>query len=329
MTAPALLDESGWQAHRGDYDAAVLATPGVMKVCSSSYWQWAAHRAFGRRRAVIGMHRDGHFACFAANAHGGSSYFLEPLEALWGFGCPLVGPTAEGAVDALAAVLAMCTKAVRLVRIAGLPATSKLPSMFDLNPIPGFETLKSSSSSCDRADLSGGFDAYWARRGASFRSNCRRIERRCRGAGIELQYVDSDESGEATFARIRQIEAKSWKAGAFAGFLNWEGGCEFYATLASELGACGKLRAVFARHEDRDIAYAFGGVFGAEYRGFQLTYDDAYSAFGLGHLVQLELLRRLPDEGVRTYDLGMSMDYKARFRDEVSAAEEILLRRID
>ena len=76
-------------------------------------------------------------------------------------------------------------------------------------------------------------------------------------------------------------------------------------------------RVVFARRHETDLAYVFGGIIEDRYRGFQLGYDDDEATLGLGNQVQFAMIEHLAAEGVRSYDLGMEMAYKARWADEL------------
>lgn len=63
-------------------------------------------------------------------------------------------------------------------------------------------------------------------------------------------------------------------------------------------------RIMFARHEDRDIGFIFGGRTGAFYRGQQFSYNHAWKHWSIGNLLQVEQVRWLCEEGVERYDMG-------------------------
>lgn len=78
-------------------------------------------------------------------------------------------------------------------------------------------------------------------------------------------------------------------------------------------------RVIFARHGERDIGFIFGSVAGAYYRGQQFSYDDAWGAYSIGNILQLEQVRQLCEEGGERYDmgplLGSRMGYKRHWAE--------------
>lgn len=309
------------------YDAAVLQTAGAMKVCSSAAWQIAAHRAFGGDRQVFICRLDEHWGAFAVRLAGNHRFALEPLECVWGFGCSLVGPTADGSIALLQEIAALFGDSLYALRICGLPKDLELHLRLLAGALPGFDSLAFEGQACDCADLSEGSESYLARRDPAFRSNLRRLSRRCAEATVAFEVFGPGCDVAEVFARLVKVELQSWKHRDGAGFMNWSGGETFYRGLAIDLAKHDRLRAIFATREGCDLAYAFGGVLGTEYRGFQIAYDDQFASLGLGHMVQWELMQRLAAEGIKTYDLGMRMDYKSRWRDFPAEICDVILRR--
>jgi CelD/BcsL family acetyltransferase involved in cellulose biosynthesis len=86
------------------------------------------------------------------------------------------------------------------------------------------------------------------------------------------------------------------------------------------------LRVSYVTLDGVDIAYCFGGVLGDLYRGLQLSYHDDYGDLSPGNLAQWVMLEGLADEGIATYDMGQSMDYKERWSDREETSVALIIR---
>jgi CelD/BcsL family acetyltransferase involved in cellulose biosynthesis len=99
----------------------------------------------------------------------------------------------------------------------------------------------------------------------------------------------------------------------------------FYDIMLHRLAASNDAKVIFARHEDRDIGFIFGGMAGRVYRGQQFSYDHAWKDFSIGNLMQVEQIRRLCEEGAERYDMGPldgpRMGYKAHWAEERAAVQ--------
>jgi len=93
------------------------------------------------------------------------------------------------------------------------------------------------------------------------------------------------------------------------------------------LSARGRLRLIFARHEDRDIGYVLGGVLGDTYRGLQVSFDADYERYSVGSLCQLAQITELCEHGYARYDLGTYMSYKLRWAELVVESAVMLVSR--
>ncbi len=56
-----------------------------------------------------------------------------------------------------------------------------------------------------------------------------------------------------------------------------------------------------------------------------MGFDQSYARFGLGNHAQIQMIRRLANEGVEVYDLGMSINYKLRWGDRILKLVNILV----
>jgi CelD/BcsL family acetyltransferase involved in cellulose biosynthesis len=163
------------------------------------------------------------------------------------------------------------------------------------------------------ADLDGGLDGFLARRSANLRRSLERAARRARARGIVFEEAHAGAPDPAAlYARILAVEARSWKGLAGTGLAGDEMQ-GFYRLMLPRLGRARALRLLFARDGERDVAFILGAVQDGIYRGLQLSADAEHATLSLGNLCQLEQVRRLADEGVRLYDLGTDVPYKARW----------------
>lgn len=293
---------------------AALATPGVAVFCSGSEWQWCAHQSLCEPRQVLVAEHDRHWVWLARSRHGALGNILQPLENLWAFGCPLLGPSPEHAVDLLVKLLKQT--AWNALFLSGIPVGStfeqllpeKLQRLGQLRTSPG--------SDCLVAHIGNGLAEYLARRDNSFRTNLRRCERLAAKEAIEAQWLEHPQDVASGLKRLLAIEMLSWK-GQQNNSIFRNGDFElFYGQLMRQLADSSRLRLLFARQGECDVAYILGGVLGNTYRGFQLAYDERFARLGLGNLLQCWMIQRLANEGITTYDLGMVMDYKMRWADD-------------
>ena len=79
------------------------------------------------------------------------------------------------------------------------------------------------------------------------------------------------------------------------------------------------------RLNDEDIGFVLGGVFGAVYRGLQLSYRVGFERLEPGNIGQLEMIRRMSIEGVHTYDLGTDMDYKTKWAENAFTTQMLII----
>lgn len=317
---------------RSAWDDAVDATDGADEFCASSRWAFAAAESFphadppvivGDGTAFCGMRRTDVRTDDAAGvgADAGTVPILVGLDPIWGFATPVVGHPVRGA-ECLAARMSLDAD-VGIAVVAGqhhdAPLIRLLPRV-----LPDWDLFRGPTESRLRIDLTDGTDAWFARRSPRFRQRLRRIEADAVQAGVDVVDVSALDPDTAV-DRILDVESRSWKASEETG-LNAPDLADFYRRMAVDLAARDHLRLLVARIDDRDVGYILGGIRGSTYRGLQLSYDHAHRDLGLGHLLQLAQLRRLVDEGVATYDLGMEMDYKRRWADRADDTFSLVLR---
>jgi hypothetical protein len=307
------------------FDAAVLATPGIDRFCSSSAWVLSAAEALmPERRAFVHAGEGGYLAA-AMSTHPSGLVCVEPLELAWGLASPLVGkdPT-RLAADAIAVLAA--TPGWRIALVAGIVAATPLAIALERALPAHWERRRGQPTVRHVASLDGGVDGFLARRPRELRKTLRQAQRRAAARGITLEPVAARTVAEADalFDRVLAIERTSWKARDGVGLSDGPF-ADFYRRMTLRLAEHGRLRAIVARDGERDVAYVLGAVFGGEYRGLQFSYDDAYAALSLGSLCQLRQIELLCAEQVTAYDLGTDMDYKRRWAERQLETELIVV----
>ncbi|MCE9573746.1 MAG: GNAT family N-acetyltransferase [Deltaproteobacteria bacterium] len=299
-----------------DFDAAVVATDGIDKFCSSSAWVLSASEALMPPRLPF-LHRgDGGWWAAMRGLHGTGLAYAEPLELAWGLASPLVGGDPARVADEAVEVLASA-RGLHVAIIAGLAADAPILRAFLAAAPRGWDRRWGQPTIRHVASLAGGVDGFLARRSRNFRKALRAAQRDAAAAGVTFEAVQVATPAEALalYARILAVEVTSWKAAEGVG-INAGAMRDFYERMIVRLAAHGRQRTIFARQGDRDVAYVLGAVFADEYRGLQFSYDASLEKLSLGSLCQLHQIEALCAEGIARYDLGTDMDYKRRWAEE-------------
>jgi hypothetical protein len=295
------------EAAAAHYDAAVEADPEVDPFCTRSVWGLSYHRAFAVHRPVLALRDDASYLVLAERFIPGVGMGLEPLEAMWGFASPLVGPRAVELVAQLSPVplllLGVPTQGPRLEALAKLLGQTHQLRPFDA--VPRFV-----------APLEAGLDGFLRQRSAAFRRNLRAAERRAAARGVEFERIVPADAPAARelYARVLAVEPQSWKAQSEAP-VHRGSMAAFYAEMLPRLAAGQSLRALIARCGGKDVGYLYGGLIGGRFRGLQFSFAEALREVGLGNLLQLAMIRWLCEDGARCYDLGSRSAYKRRWAE--------------
>jgi hypothetical protein len=255
---------------------------------------------------------------------------LEPLEADWLFASPLAPRDGEGLVEEFFDSCRAEEKAWDTLLLSGLVLGSPLFRDFVTRFASIYRVGILNETYRHVASLAGGEEGFLSRRSPRFRSGIRRAQRRARESGIRFEVerqFPTPAARTALYERIQAVERRSWKG------IEGHGITEprmrgFYALMIERLGARDALRVVFAyRDEPEPIAYVFGGIRGSVFRGLQLAHDHRFAALSPGNLGQIEMIRHLESNGVRSYDMGCQMDYKRRWAESGRSTVTLLVDR--
>jgi len=289
-------------------------------------WQLSLQEAYFPRRRLHLRTAGSSVLALAERRYPDFGATLEPLDCLWFFASPLLGPEAPDLLEAFVAE-----------RIAnGEPSTLLLGGVLPDGALRErilrafhrrFEIFRVKTVTVCSASLEGGVDGFLGRRSRLFRKRLRQAELRGREAGLAFERVDprTPAAAKAAFARMLAVELTSWKGLAGRGIEDRLSSV-FYSAMLRRLAASGAGRVIFACAEERDVGYIFGGLGERVYRGQQFSYAEDWSAFSIGKLLQQEQIRWLAEEGILQYDMGPMMDYKQHWTETRLRMEALLLR---
>jgi len=310
-----------------------LSTGQADPFCCTPVWQLSFHDAFSPKRRLLFQEASGNMIAFAKWISPKGKCFLTPIEPHWFFGCPLLGEQAvELLSDAIPFLEKTCAFDFPEIIISGIRPESRLLHRLIQAFGNRFDLRHHSSGIQCAASLEGGFDGFLSRRTAKERKNLRRESRLASEAGISFERVmpASPEEAKTTYDRMLTVELASWKGIGQCGMAE-PGVREFYDIMLQRLSLTKTGRVIFARHEDKDIGFIFGGMAGDIYRGQQFSYDDAWRSLSIGNLMQTEQIRWLSETGGKRYDMGPlkgpRMEYKVHWTEEEIRIQTWILRK--
>jgi len=295
--------------------------------CCRTEWQLSFHEAFAPHRETYVAAQNGSVISFALHKQANANPLIEPIEASWLFGCPLLGPDA---LEMLADMLEAEPHAT--VLLSGMDVNSALTRELVAAFGSRYDVLHVASETACRASLHGGLDSYLSRRSAKHRRGVRNAQRRASERGVYFQRHCPSNPTEAdqAYDRILAIENSSWKGLKRRG-INKPPSRQFYSLMLRRMAKSSCGRVMFACHDGQDIGYIFGGLCGPGtegnvYRGQQFSFANDWRTASLGNLLQLEQLRWLCEEHVARYDMGPVMDYKHHWTESLARIDAIALR---
>ena len=309
--------------------AAHGATIGIDAWCSRPDWGLAVHDSFAADGdTMVCLADDAGIGVFGRMTGGDGTPALVPLDRVWGFGSPIVCEAGDTeSVTSHIADRLIADPSWKVCALSGMVEGEALDRAV-INSFGRHVSLYAGDSRTRcRASLEGGIDGYLARRSREHRRNIRQVERRSANRGITFAVDDGHDSAR-TISRLHTVELRSWKGLEGSGIESPEMAA-LYARLVRDLGATGALRCVFAQTLDdhdntRDVGFILGGVLGDTYRGLQISYVEEYRDLGIGNLLQWHEVQRMCAEQLRTYDLGMDIDYKRRWAEQLFETRTVL-----
>ena len=173
------------------------------------------------------------------------------------------------------------------------------------------------------ADLSGGFEAYLARRSRNTRQRLRRRLRKLESSSerICVRRIGPGDDVEANCRELERIASASYQRGLDAGFRD----DQLHRELMS-WSVDGRFRVWILSIDGTPCAFLSGLVHDATFFLFDMAFDPAYAAEEPGALLQVRVLEELADDpGVDAYDFAFGdAQYKQSLSDECWQEIDIL-----
>lgn len=315
-----------------------LSTDQADPVCCAPTWNLAYNEIFHPARRIFYLSTEipGNSALVLLcefQAPNGEIY-ATPVEDSWMFGQPLLG---SGSADALHVALVYFAWLYKpyfpVVVLSGIREEKLETRRFFRKYCSDFHFYRYGVSVQCAASLKGGMDGWLGRRSANLRANLKKAARKAAAKGITFERFQPADEFAATeiYNRMIQVEQGSWKGIGKCGMAE-SPSREFYAVLLRRLAADRAGLVIFARLEDEDIGFIFGGICGDIYRGQQFSFVDDYKSFSIGNLLQLEKIRWLCELGINRYDMGPvtgpRMEYKKHWTEENREIQTWIMRKI-
>jgi len=318
-----------WDYPDSNWNHAVSHTAQADPFCCRTEWQLSFQEAMQPDRKLVIRETAGSIAAFAESPQSTLGKFLTPIESDWQFGCPLLGADSlELLADIIAEENLQCTgKIIRpTIFVSGLvprsPQQKKLAERFSQD----FDLRLYPPTTLCNASLEGGVDGFLSRRSSSHRRGLRKQARRAALSGITFERKSPASQIEAneTYTRMLAVESASWKGIGECG-MTVQPSRDFYDCMLGRLAVSESARVIFARHDNKDIGFIFGGMAGKIYRGQQFSFTEEWKSFSIGNLLQLEQIIWLCSEGATRYDMGPVMEYKRHWTESSVHIETLIL----
>jgi len=315
-----------WERPDSNWNRAAFDPGHVDPFCCRTEWQLSFHEGMEPANFIV-RETPGSAAIFNKLHYSEGQQYFGPVESHWMFGCPLLGAESMDLLQELMAELEPRDTTENIFLISGLEPKGLLYNGL----------VRRFASSCDfgqgreeiqcSASLDGGLDGYLSRRSSKHRRSLRKQMNKAKRAGVyfERHKPSSPEQAAAIYARMLAVEESSWKGINRCGMTVGRSR-KYYDVMLRRLALSGNGRVMFARHEDRDIGFIFGGLAGCFYRGQQFSFADDWKSFSIGNLLQLEQITWLCEEGVQRYDMGPLMEYKTHWTEIMTPLLTLMLR---
>ena len=306
-----------WDSLDSGWNKIALSSEQVDPFCCLTSWQLSFHEVFSPIRRLLIKESSGSIIAFAEEISTDGSVALTPIEAHWMFGSPLLGPDA---IDLLIETFGDLDNyyGSNFPRIFISGISDQGEEILEQSLV---QALKLDAQVYDMtvecsASLDGGLDGFLSRRSKRHRRNLRKQTNRARSKEVrfERHRPESIVGAHAVYVRMISVEFASWKGVGKCGMAE-SPSKEYYEAMLKRLSVSKDARVIFARHEDQDIGYIFGGMAENIYRGQQFSFDQKWSSDSIGNLLQLEQVKWLCEEGANRYDLGPVMEYKKHWTE--------------
>ncbi|MDR2503603.1 MAG: GNAT family N-acetyltransferase [Deltaproteobacteria bacterium] len=254
---------------------------------------------------------------------------MTPIEPHWFFGCPLLGREAvELLYEAVGHIKKFYSPYFPETIVSGIRPHGETASRLWRFFGSGFDFYLHSAGIQCSASLKDGVDGFLSRRSANHRHKLKKEGVRASDKGIYFERImpSSPEDAARTYSRMLAVEYASWKGIGKCGITE-PPSRQFYDIMLRRLSVTKTARVIFAKREDKDIGFIFGGMAGRIYRGQQFSYDNEWKNFSIGNLMQMEQIHWLCQEGARRYDMGPRMDYKVHWTEKETHMQTWIIRK--
>ncbi|MBO4318150.1 MAG: GNAT family N-acetyltransferase [Mailhella sp.] len=267
--------------------------------CCGSAWQLAYHETMGGPgRRVCVRAESCSLLILTETITASGTTVLTPLESGWLYGTQMLGADAVRLLAEMLPEIRSEYGTIPDIALGGISPSSEAAHDLFRYFSDEYDFFRIGSALPCAASLSGGLDGFLSRRSGNFRAKLKKTLRKAQERGISVAdpAPGTDTEADAVFERILSIEARSWKGLSNNG-MNEEPYRSFYGALLRRLVRTGQARVLFARADDADIGYIFGGMLGPHYRGQQFSFDAKWKAYSVGNLLQTEQISRLCESG--------------------------------
>jgi CelD/BcsL family acetyltransferase involved in cellulose biosynthesis len=167
----------------------------------------------------------------------------------------------------------------------------------------------------------GAIDEYWHTLGRGFRENCRRQISRLRAleGGFTYYCPETPEEIERYVSVLMQQKIDRWRQTKHRTVLMEHTVVrDFYQDVAKQIHQAGWLRVPVLLVNGRAAAVDVGAVYRDKYYSCQHSFDEDFSTYSVGRLLNLEIIRWAHDNHWNQMDLGVGGEaYKFDFKPRV------------
>jgi hypothetical protein len=316
-----------WDYPDSVWNKAALSSHQIDPFCCTTTWQASFYEAFEPDRNLFIRDSENSLIAFAEYRPPSAQVFLTPIDLMWQFCNPLLGPDAvELFVDALPEIEDIYLGDLPHILLSGLAPEDDLITKLVRRFGRRFQFYRHRQEVQCVASLKGGFDGYLSRRSTSHRRGLKKQMNRARSRGVAFERCSpvGNDTAETIFKRMVDVELASWKGIGKCGMAE-EPQKTFYEILLKRMSRTGDARVIFAQHDGKDIGYIYGGIAGNIYRGQQFSFDEDWRKASIGNLLQYEQIKWLCEEGCERYDMGPIMDYKMHWIEQRLPLQSVMM----